>query len=194
MQLNNLNIGFAITGSFCTIADVLKELEALVLEGANVIPIISENVGGFDTRFTKAEELKKTLRGLTGNEIIENIQGSEQLGPSGICDVLVIAPCTGNTLAKISNSITDTSVTMAAKAQLRNEKPLIIAVSTNDGLGANAKNIGVLLNRKNVYMVPFYQDDPVKKARSLLSKFGMIKETIIKALDGEQIQPIIQSK
>ncbi len=193
MHFKDLNIGFALTGSFCTINEVLKQIEAFVSEGANVIPIISENVAKYNTRFTKAEELKKTLKIMTGNEVLESITDTEPIGPKGLLDILIIAPCTGNTLAKIANSITDTSVTMAAKAHLRNERPLIISVSTNDGLGANAKNIGVLLNTRNIFLVPFYQDDPFKKTRSIISKFELIKDTAISALDGKQIQPIIQS-
>lgn len=191
MELKGLTIGFALTGSFCTIGEAVKQIKNLVDEGANVIPIVSYAVGHFNTRFTNAEELKKRLEQITGNKVFETITDSEPIGPKGLLDAIIVSPCTGNTIAKIANAITDTSVTMAVKAHLRNESPVILGVSTNDGLGANAKNIGALLNMKNIYFVPFYQDDPIGKSNSLLSKNSLTVETLKLALDGKQIQPIM---
>lgn len=191
MRLDGLKIGFAITGSFCTIDKVLPEIERLIKEGANISPIISESVNATDTRFGRAEDLKMRLEGLTGNNIIKTIVQAEPIGPKSLLDVLVVAPCTGNTLGKIASAITDTSVTMAVKAHLRNQKPVIIAMSTNDGLSANAKNIGLLLNMKNIYFVPFGQDDPIKKINSLVANMEMILPTILAALKGEQLQPML---
>ena len=154
---------------------------------------MSENVYSTDTRFGRAQDFIAEVEGITGEKIIHTIEGSEPVGPKNILDALIIAPCTGNTLAKIAAGITDTAVTMAAKATLRNHNPLIIAVSTNDGLGANAKNIGMLLNTENVYFVPFCQDAPVKKPESLVAHMNLIGETLKEAAEGRQIQPVIMS-
>ncbi|NJD01087.1 MAG: dipicolinate synthase subunit B, partial [Ruminiclostridium sp.] len=167
MLLQGVKIGFALTGSFCTFAKVMPELEKLVSEGADIIPVISETVDKYDTRFGKADEWKAKIEGVTGKKIIRTIVEAEPIGPKSMLDILIVAPCTGNTLGKLANGITDTAVTMAAKAHLRNGKPLVLAISTNDGLGTNAKNLGILLNAKNLYFVPFGQDDPVKKCNSL---------------------------
>jgi len=191
MDISNLTIGFALTGSFCTFKKVMPEVKKLVDMGANVIPIMSENARTMDTRFGKAQDFIDQLEQITGNSLISSINMAEPIGPKALLDVLVIAPCTGNTLGKLSNGITDTCVTMAAKAHLRNNKPLIIAVSTNDGLGANAKNIGLLLNMKNIYFVPFGQDDPLKKQNSLVAHMDMIIPTIESALNHKQIQPVL---
>jgi len=191
MLLSNLKIGFAITGSFCTIDAVLPEIEKLIKEGADVVPIISETVSSTNTRFGNASDIKMKLEGLTGKNVISSITEAEPIGPKSLLDVLVVAPCTGNTLGKIANAITDTSVTMAVKAHLRNQKPVVLAISTNDGLGANAKNLGILLNTKNIYFVPFGQDDPIKKCNSLIAKMDMIIPTILEALKGKQLQPIL---
>ena len=191
MLLKGVKAGFALTGSFCTLGKIILELEKMVAEGAEVLPIISESVDKFDTRFGSADDWKTKIEGITGNKLIKTIVEAEPIGPKSLLDVLVVAPCTGNTLGKLANGITDTSVTMACKAHLRNGKPLVIAISTNDGLGTNAKNIGLLLNFKNVYFVPFGQDDPVKKCNSLLAKNDMIILAIIEALHGRQIQPIL---
>ena len=191
MLFKGLKVGFALTGSFCTFTKVVKEVENLANEGAEIFPIISDSVDKFDTRFGTAEELKTKLKALTGKNIISSIVEAEPIGPKSYLDILVVAPCTGNTIAKIANAITDTTVTMAVKAHLRNDKPVVLAVSTNDGLGANAKNLGVLLNTKNLYFVPFGQDDPIKKCNSLVAKFEMIVPTIESALDGKQIQPML---
>jgi dipicolinate synthase subunit B len=191
MQLKGLKVGFALTGSFCTFSKVLPEIEKLIGEGAEVFPIISEVVDKWDTRFGSSEELKVRLECLTGKEIIKTIIEAEPIGPQKLFDIMIIAPCTGNTLGKMANAITDTTVTMAAKAHLRNQKPIVIAVSTNDGLGSNAKNLGLLMNAKNIFFVPFGQDDPLKKCNSLVAKFEQIIPAILKALEGEQMQPVL---
>ncbi len=194
MLLKGVRIGYAVTGSFCTFDKIIPQIEKLVNEGADVIPIISESVNEYDTRFGKAEDFKNTLQALTGKAPISTIVEAEPIGPKALLDILVIAPCTGNTIAKITNAITDGPVTMACKAHLRNMRPVVIAISTNDGLAANAKNIGVLLNMKNIYMVPFGQDDPIKKCTSLVADFEQLLPTILNAQQNSQIQPIIICK
>lgn len=191
MNIKGLTIGFALTGSFCTINESIPIITQLVDMEATVIPIISNSVSSYCTRFTNNIALKKQLTDITGNKPFETIVDSEPIGPRGLLDLVVVYPCTGNTIAKIANGITDTSVTMAVKAHLRNEKPCVIGISTNDGLGANAKNIGHLLNMKHMYFVPFYQDDPIRKSRSLVAKSELVIETISQALDGKQIQPLL---
>lgn len=191
MKLKGINVGFAMTGSYCTFSSVIPQIENLVAEGAVVYPIMSENASKTDTRFGKAEDFKNRIEEITGKQIISTILAAEPIGPKNILDIMVIAPCTGNTISKLANGITDTAVTMAAKANLRNENPLVIAVSTNDGLGASAKNIGLLLNFKNVYFVPFTQDDPEKKHNSLVAKMELIIPTLELALEKTQIQPIL---
>ena len=193
MELKNINIGFAITGSFCTHAQIPPVLKELKLLGANVIPIISESVQTTNSRFGVAAEFIEIVTQITGNTPITSITGAEPIGPKDLLDVLVIAPCTGNTLAKIANAINDSIVTMACKAHLRNLKPVVIAISTNDALGANAKNLGLLLGMKQMYFVPFLQDDPAKKCNSLVAKMDLIVPTVVDALKGYQIQPIILS-
>ncbi|AUS96210.1 dipicolinate synthase subunit B [Clostridium thermosuccinogenes] len=192
MLLEGVKVGFALTGSFCTFAKVFAEIEKLVGEGADVYPIISESVDKTDTRYGSAIEWKNRLRVITGKDIISTIAAAEPIGPKGHLDILVVAPCTGNTLAKLANAINDTPVTMAVKAHLRNQKPVVLAVSTNDALGNNAKNLGVLLNAKNIYFVPFEQDDPEKKVNSLVAKMDLLIPTIQEALKGKQIQPILR--
>ncbi len=191
MKLKDVNIGFALTGSYCTFSSVIPQIENLVSAGANVHPIMSENAAKTDTRFGKAEDFKKQIEEITGKNIISTIFAAEPIGPKNILDIMVVAPCTGNTISKIANGITDTAVTMAAKANLRNENPLVIAISTNDGLGASAKNIGMVLNFKNVYFVPFTQDDPEKKHNSLVARMELILPTLEYALDEVQIQPVL---
>ncbi|HHV30429.1 dipicolinate synthase subunit B [Acetivibrio mesophilus] len=191
MLLDGIKIGFGITGSFCTLDKVIPEVEKLVSNGAKVFPILSDSVSKFDTRFGRAEDFRLKLEGITGNKIINSIIEAEPIGPKSLLDIIVVAPCTGNTLAKIANGITDTTVTMACKAHLRNQKPLVIAISTNDGLGANAKNIGMLLNMKNIYLVPFGQDGPGTKPNSLVADTTKIMPTILEALNHKQIQPLL---
>lgn len=190
MLLDGLKIGFALTGSFCTIDKVIPEIKKIVDAGGKVVPILSYSVDKFDTRFGKAESLKKKLKDVTGEEIINTIIDAEPIGPKSLFDIIVVAPCTGNTLGKIVNGITDTPVTMACKAQLRNQKPILIAISTNDALGINAKNIGLLLNAKNVYLVPFGQDAPKNKSNSMVADFSYIMAALAEAVRGRQIQPI----
>jgi dipicolinate synthase subunit B len=192
MLLEGIKVGFALTGSFCTFGIIVPELEKLVSEGAEVYPIISEAVDKLDTKFGKAEEWKGRLRSITGKSIISSIVEAEPIGPKAFLDILVIAPCTGNTLGKVANAITDTPVTMACKAHLRNGKPVVISISTNDGLSANAKNLGFLLNAKNIYLVPFGQDNPTVKPNSLVANTELILPTILEALKGRQIQPVLR--
>jgi dipicolinate synthase subunit B len=191
MLFEGLKVGFAITGSFCTINKVIPEIENLVKEGADIYPILSNAVDEYDTRFGTAKDLKDFLKAATKKDPITSIIGAEPIGPKSYLDLLVIAPCTGNTLAKITNAITDTPVTMAFKAHLRNQKPVVIAVSTNDGLAANANNLGRLLNLKNVFFVPFGQDSPKDKSSSLVAKMEMLTPTIVEALKGKQLQPLL---
>lgn len=184
-------IGFAICGSFCTFEKVFCEIEGLVDGGFSVVPIMSENAYTLDTRFGSAAYWRERLAAITGKSIIHTISDAEPIGPQKLLDALIIAPCTGNTLAKLSLGITDTPVTLAAKAHLRNARPLIIAPSTNDALSNAAKNIGALLNYKNVYLVPFGQDSFEKKPMSMVADFSKIKAALDEALLGRQLQPII---
>ena len=191
MNLDGKNIGFAMCGSFCTFEKVIKELELLSKSNANIYPIMSEVSFSTDTRFGKCVDFQQRLKEITKKEIIKSVKEAEPIGPKGYLDILVIAPCTGNTLAKLANGIADTSVTLAAKAHLRNQKPIVVAVSTNDGLGNAAKNIGTLLNSKNIYFVPFRQDDCINKPNSLVADMSKIKETLEAALDRKQLQPVL---
>jgi len=191
MLLKDIKLGFAFTGSFCTLSKVLLELEKIAAEGADILPIISETVSNTDTKFGKAAEWKSRIEKICGKKIIQSIVEAEPIGPSALLDILVVAPCTGNTIGKLANGITDTSVTMACKANLRNGRPLLLAPATNDGLGANAKNLGLLLNCKNVYFVPFRQDDPAKKNNSLMAEFDLLIPAIQAALAGKQLQPVL---
>lgn len=191
MLLQDVKIGFAFTGSFCTFAKVIPELGKVAAEGADILPIISEAVNSFDTKFGRADEWKSKIEAISGKKIVKSIIEAEPIGPKALLDILVVAPCTGNTLGKLANGITDSTVTMACKAHLRNGRPLLLALATNDGLGANAKNLGLMLNSKNVYFVPFGQDDPTKKCNSLMAKFELLVPAIQDALKGKQIQPIL---
>lgn len=191
MKLSGCTVGIAITGSFCTFDKVLKEIEVLKEEGADLIPIFSDHAAGLDNRFWKAEEYRKKIQEITEHQGIFTIPEAEPIGPKAYLDVLLIAPCTGNTLAKLCNGITDTAVLMAAKAHLRNGKPLVISVSTNDALGINFKNIGALMTMKNIYFVPFGQDDCVKKPNSMIAKVDLIEDTLLAAMEGKQIQPVL---
>ncbi|HEY8423815.1 MAG TPA: dipicolinate synthase subunit B [Clostridia bacterium] len=189
--MKGLSIGWAMTGSFCTLRSFLPVMQELTKEN-NVIPIFSFSVAKLNTRFTKAVDFFNEVYEITQNKPIVTIEDAEPIGPKKILDILIIAPCTGNTLAKLNNAITDTPVLMAAKAHLRNERPLVLALSTNDALASNAVNIGGLLYKKNIYFVPFYQDDPVNKTRSLTADVDMIIPAMESALKGVQIQPIIE--
>lgn len=184
-------IGFAFCGSFCTHEKVLEALKLLRQEYETIIPIASDTAAGADTRFGTAKALLEQLEALTGRPVVTDLVAAEPIGPKKLLDVLVIAPCTGNTIAKLANGITDTAVTMAAKAHLRNGRPVVIAMASNDGLAAGAKNIGELLVRKNYYFVPFGQDQPVEKPGSLMADFSKIPQTVAAALEGRQIQPLL---
>lgn len=191
MDLRDKKIGYAITGSHCTLAKSIPALEEISSSGAEVIPIIAESVFNNDTKFGKAEMWIKRIREITNKSVIDSIVKAEPIGPEKLLDLLIIAPCTGNTMAKIANGIIDETVVMAAKAHLRNELPLLIALATNDGLGLNAKNLGILLNTKNVFFTPFGQDNPVEKKNSLVARFDLIKKAAEYALDNKQIQPVL---
>lgn len=191
--MRNERVGFAICGSFCTHARILAELERLCKEYENVLPIVSGACQSTDTRFGTAQEFLAALERLTGHTPIHSIRDAEPIGPKKLLDVLVIAPCTGNTLGKLAGGITDTAVTMAAKSHLRNQRPVVIAMASNDGLSGAAKNIGELLVRKGYYFVPFGQDDPDRKPCSLMADFTLIGETVRAALEGRQLQPLLRT-
>ena len=186
--MDKIRLGFAMCGSYCTYAEVFSVLPALAAE-FDLVPILSNNAAVTDSRFGKAEDHRRRLEELSGRPVITSIQEAEPIGPRKLLDAMVIAPCTGNTLAKLANGIADTSVTLAAKSQLRNGRPLIIAVSTNDGLAAAAPNLGALLGRKHVYFVPFCQDDWLQKPCSLVADFRRLGDTIHAALEGRQLPP-----
>lgn len=189
--MKDINLGFALTGSFCTIDSILPVMEELVKQGANVIPIISYAVASVDTRFGKAKDFIGRMIEITGKAPIQTIEDAEPIGPQVLLDLLVVAPCTGNTMAKLAHGITDTPVTMACKAQLRNQMPVVLSISTNDALSANASNLGILLNRRHVYFVPFRQDNHIKKCNSMVADVEKIIPTIESALNGRQIQPLL---
>lgn len=191
MRFKGVKVGFALTGSFCTLEEVMVQIQNLINEGASVYAIISQMMAETDTRYGTAVQWKEMLVEITANFIIDNIVAAEPIGPGKLLDVIVVAPCTGNTLAKLANGITDGPVLMSIKAQLRNQRPVVIAISTNDGLGLNAKNIGLLLNTKNIYLVPFSQDNPFNKPNSLMAKMDLISDTVFVALQGKQIQPVL---
>lgn len=185
-----MTIGYAICGSFCTIARSLDAMKTLRAAGCELLPIFSEKAYSYDTRFGKAKDIVQSVETICQKTCLHTIPETEPLGPAIPLDALVIAPCTGNTLAKMANGITDSCVTMAAKAHLRNGRPLLIALATNDALSANLHNIGTLLSRKNIYFVPLAQDDPIKKPGSLIADFSMIRTALTDALAGRQTQPL----
>ena len=189
--MNQINIGFALTGSYCTFAEVIPQVERLAEEGYNLFPIMSGNAYQTDTRFDKAKDFVHTLEEICGKPVASTLVEVEPIGPKKLLDLLVIAPCTGNTLAKLATGITDSSVTLAAKAHLRNGRPVLIAVSTNDALSNGAKNIGGLLNYKNIYFVPMAQDDSGNKPTSIVADFQKIPDSVNKALMNNQPQPIL---
>lgn len=191
MNVKELRVGFAFCGSFCTMSQALDALEQTAARFGPVTPIVSGAVASTDTRFGAAHDFMREMERICGRRVISTVAGAEPIGPKGLLDVLVICPCTGNTLAKLAHGVTDSSVTMAAKAHLRNGRPLVAAVSTNDGLGASAPNLGVLLNRKNIFFVPFGQDDCTGKPASLVADFTLVPETIEAACRGEQLQPLL---
>ena len=189
--MTKATIGFAMCGSFCTFSKAFEQMEELVRQGFDVIPIMSQNACTTDTRFGAAEDMVKRAESITGKKVLCTAVETEPIGPKNMCDLLIIAPCTGNTLAKLSLGVTDTSVTMAAKSHLRVLRPVLICAATNDALGASAQNIGRLFNTKNIYFVPLNQDDPVKKPHSLVADFKRIPECAVAALAGKQVQPVL---
>lgn len=191
MRLKGKTVGFAIAGSHCTLEQVLGTVRELRGEGAEVIPIISASVDGVTTRFGSPARWRKELRELTGREPVSSVVEVEPLGPKKVLDALIVAPCTGNTLARIAHGITDSSVTMAVKSTLRNQRPVVLAISTNDGLGLNARNWALLLNTKNIYFVPFGQDNPQEKPNSLIAHLELVLPTLLAALEGRQYQPLL---
>ncbi len=190
-ELKGLNLGVALCGSFCTFSKAIKLVEQLVALGINVFPIMSHVAYTTSTRFGESSDIVGQIENLTGKSIIHTLVDAEPLGPKDMIDALLIAPCTGNTLAKLAYAITDTPVLLAAKSLMRNGKPVIIALSTNDGLGLNLKNIGILLPNQNVYFVPFGQDDKLKKPTSLVADLSQVPQTLTLALEYHQIQPIL---
>lgn len=192
-MLEGKKIGVAFTGSFCTYEKAFKELNKLVEAKAEVQTIFSKESQSIDSRFGNAADFLEEAEQITGNKPILEIETAEPIGPKSLLDILVIMPCTGNTIAKLANGITDTPVLMAAKAHLRNDKPLVISVSTNDALGLNMKNIGLLINSKNIFFIPFGQDSPLKKPNSMIADTSLLIPTIEMALEKKQIQPVILS-
>ena len=190
--LSEMRIGCAMTGSFCTFKAVFEAWRALKATGAALVPIMSFNASTVDTRFYTAEAAVAELTAITGRRPLTTLDGVEPIGPKKLLDALAIAPCTGNTLAKLAAGIADTPVTLAAKSHLRNGRPLVIAVSSNDALAQNGKNVGQLLAMRNVYFVPFAQDDPMGKPNSLVAHFRLLPETVRDALNGRQIQPLLR--
>ena len=186
-----VRVGFAFCGSFCTFSQAMAALGRVRARYGDVTPIVSEASAVTDTRFGRAHDFLAEMERICGKPVIDSIARAEPIGPKGLLDVLVICPCTGNTLAKLANGVTDTAVTMAAKAHLRNGRPVVLCPATNDGLAASARNIGALLDKKSVYFVPFRQDDPAKKPTSLVADFSKVEDTIDAALAGRQLQPVL---
>lgn len=191
--MNGIKVGYALTGSFCTFEKSLAQMQFLKSENAEIIPIMSYNAYSLDTRFGKAEYFRRKIEEICGRDIISTITAAEPIGPQKLTDVLVVLPCTGNTLAKLANGIYDTPVTLAVKSHLRNQRPVVIGVSSNDSLSSTAKNIGALLNNKNYYFIPMRQDDPTKKPFSVVCDFSLVKETVEASLYGKQLQPMLLS-
>ena len=189
--MDHRHIGFALCGSFCTHARALEALEAVKARFGDVTGILSDASAGWDTRFGTAQALRERIETVTGHGVIDSVNKAEPIGPKALLDALVICPCTGNTLGKLANGVTDSTVTLAAKAHLRNGRPLILAVSTNDALAGAAKNIGVLLDKKHTFFVPLRQDDPAGKPTSLVADFSLVPDTVTAALEERQLQPLI---
>ncbi len=190
--MQNIKLGYAFCGSFCTINKSLAVLKELAKRNdIDITPIMSEITYSTDTRFAKSSEFNANVEEICGKKIIHTVPAAEPIGPKNLLDIIVVAPCTGNTISKIALGITDTAVTMAVKAHLRNQKPVVLGIATNDALGATAKNIGLLHNTKNIYFVPYGQDDPHSKTTSLVCDFTQIPQTVELAVKGQQIQPVI---
>ncbi len=189
--MEDIRVGFAFCGSFCTMSKAVDALERIAGEYSQVWPIVSETTAATDTRFGSAHDFMREMERICGRRVISTIAEAEPIGPKKLLDVLVICPCTGNTMAKLAHGVTDSTVTMAAKAHLRNGRPLVLAPATNDGLSAAAPNLGQLLSRKGVYFVPFGQDDCVGKPTSLVADYSLVVDTVKAALRGEQLQPLL---
>jgi len=188
--LSKQTFGFALCGSFCTFSKALEQLHKLAEEGYGIVPVMSYNAYNTDTRFGKADDFIWEIEDTCNRKIIKTIVDAEPIGPKKMVDLMIVAPCTGNTLAKLANGITDTPVTMAVKSNLRIGSPVLIALATNDALAASAQNIGRLLNNKNIYFIPMAQDDPEKKPYSLVANFDLLLPAAMAALDGKQLQPV----
>ncbi len=191
MEVKGKKIGFILTGSFCTFSKTIPKIKELIKLGAEILPIMSYNSYSLDTRFGKSSDFVNEIETITNNKIIHTIQESEPIGPKHLTDIMIVAPASGNTMSKLACDIIDTPATMAVKSHLRNNLPVVVAPSTNNGLGANLVNIGKLINRKNYYFVPFKQDNPITKPRSIVFDPDYIINTIESALDREQIEPIL---
>ena len=191
--MKNITVGYALCGSFCTLSHSLNVLEELSGYDINILPIMSQIVYSTDTRFGKADDIIKRVEMICGNSVIHTISAAEPIGPKNLLDAIIVCPCTGNTASKIALGITDTPVTMAVKAHLRNNKPVILGLASNDALGATAKNIGLLHNTKNIYFVPYRQDDPLSKNNSLVCDFSLTVPTLQAALAGKQLEPVVKS-
>lgn len=189
--MEHTTIGFAMCGSFCTHTQAMAALEQVRARWQNIIPIVSEQTADTDTRFGTAHDLMREMERICDHRVISTVKGAEPIGPQKLLDLLIICPCTGNTLGKLAAGVTDTSVTMAAKAHLRNGRPILIAPATNDGLAASAASIGTLLSRKHIYFVPFRQDDPANKPTSIMADFSQVAEAAQAALEGRQLQPLL---
>lgn len=189
--MKKATIGFGLSGSYCTFRRAIDVMKELIEEGYEIVPIMSFNAYNEDTKFGKAQDFIDEIEALCGRKIIHTIQGAEPIGPQKMLDLMMVLPCTGNTLAKLNLGITDTPLTMAVKSHLRNGRPVLIGVSTNDGLSGAAKNIGGLLNYRNLYFIPFGEDAPIQKPRSLVADFEMTSKAIEAALEGNQIQPMV---
>ena len=190
-RLRGVRVGVVVTGSHCTIGEVIPQIRELKSEGADILPIFSYTVDETDNRFYQLQDLKTQIHEICNKPIINTIVGAEPIGPQKLLDVVVLAPATGNTIAKLAHGIVDTPALMAVKAHLRNQRPVVIAISTNDALGINARNIGLLINMKNIYFVPFRQDDPFNKCNSLIASMDKLLDTVICALQGKQLQPVL---
>ncbi len=189
--MEQVRVGFAFCGSFCTYAQAMAALEQIRARYGDVTPIVSQASVDTDTRFGNAHDHMREMERICGRRVIDTIAKAEPIGPKRLLDVLVVCPCTGNTLAKLANGITDTAVTLAVKAHLRNGRPVVLCPATNDGLAASARNIGALLDKKNVYFVPFRQDDPAEKPASLVADFSLVPDAVAAALEGRQLQPVL---
>ncbi|MGN0172580.1 MAG: dipicolinate synthase subunit B [Acutalibacteraceae bacterium] len=189
-MIDSLKIGFCLSGSFCTFERVLSEMRHLLADGASITPILSFNAASLDTRFGRAQDWRARIEQLTGQKALTTLTEVEPIGPKGYFDVLIVAPCTGSTLGRLANGISDTPVTLAVKSHLRRSRPVVLAVSTNDALGASLRNIALLKNTKHLYFVPMEQDDVVNKPNSLVADFSRLGDTVACAMTGLQLQPL----